>query len=115
MTIWPSSAVVDSRLDPSGHPALRRDHVEGREPGVVDGAGGFDELFGPGDRLIIFDPEAEEPRVGGDGGGGVEVVVVGGPPKRGAQIGQLDGEPVYASRCRGLSHSARMSASRPAK
>ena len=49
-------AVADSRLDPSGHPALRRHHVQGREPGVVDGAGGFDQLFGPGDRLVIFDP-----------------------------------------------------------
>ena len=87
-------AVADSRLDPSGHAAQRRHHVQEREPGVVDGAGGLDELFGPGDRLIIFDPEAEEPRVGGDGGGDVEVAVVGGPPKRGAQIGQLDGEPV---------------------
>ena len=85
--------VVDSRLNPSGRPALRRDHVEGRKPGVVDCTRGFDELFGPGDRLIIFDPNAEEPRVGGDGGGDVEVVVVGGPPERGAQIGQLGGEP----------------------
>ena len=86
--------VADGRLDPSGRVALRRHHVQGREPGVVDGAGGFDEFFGPGDRLIVFDPEAEEPRVGGDGGGGVEVAVVGGPPERGAQVGQLDGEPV---------------------
>ena len=50
-----SLAVADSRLDPSGHPAQRRHHVQEREPGVVDGAGGLDELFGPGDRLIIFD------------------------------------------------------------
>ncbi len=35
-------AVADSRVDPSGHPALRRDHVQGREPGVVEGAGGLD-------------------------------------------------------------------------
>ena len=61
---------------------------------MVDGAGGLDELFGPGYRLIIFDQTAEERRVGGDGGGDVQVAVVGGPPKRGAQIGQLDGEPV---------------------
>ena len=61
---------------------------------MVDGAGGFDELFGPGDRLVIFDQKAEERRIGGDGGGDVEVAVVGGPPKRGAQIGQLGGEPV---------------------
>ena len=60
---------------------------------MVDGAGGFDQLFGPGYRLIIVDQNAEERRVGGDGGGDVEVVVVGGPPERGAQIGQLGGEP----------------------
>ena len=41
-------AVADSRLDPSGVEAQRRHHVQEREPGVVDGAGGFDELFGPG-------------------------------------------------------------------
>ena len=85
--------VVDSRLNPSGRPALRRDHVEGRKSGVVDCSRGFDELFGPGDRLIIFGPNAEEPRVGGDGGGDIQVVVIGGPPERGAQIGQLGGEP----------------------
>ena len=45
-------AVADSRLDPSGRVALRRHHVQGREPGVVDGAGGLDQLFGPGYRLI---------------------------------------------------------------
>ena len=28
--------IVDSRLNPSGRPALRRDHVEGRKPRVVD-------------------------------------------------------------------------------
>ena len=36
---------------------------------MVDGAGGLDELLGPGYRLIILDQIAEEPRVGGDGGG----------------------------------------------
>ena len=37
-------AVADSRLDPSGHPALRRDHIQEREPGVVGRvAGGFGE------------------------------------------------------------------------
>ena len=41
-----SVAVADGLLDPSGHPALRRHHVQGGEPGVVDGAGGLDELFG---------------------------------------------------------------------
>ena len=61
---------------------------------MVDGAGGLDELFGPGYRLVVLDPEAEERRVGGDGGGDVEVAVVGGPPERGAQVGQLGGEPV---------------------
>ena len=50
------------------------------EPGTVDGAGGLDKLFGPGYRLVNFDPNAEEPRVGGDGGGVVEVAVVSGPP-----------------------------------
>ena len=61
---------------------------------MVDGAGGFDELFGPGYRLIILDQKAEEPRICGDGGGDVEVAVVGGPPERGAQVGQFGGEPV---------------------
>ena len=61
---------------------------------MVDGAGGLDQLFGPGDRLVIVDQIAEERRVGGDGGGDIEVALVGGPPKRGAQIGQLDAEPV---------------------
>jgi hypothetical protein len=32
-------AVADSRLDPSGQPALRRHHVQERESGMVDGAG----------------------------------------------------------------------------
>ena len=61
---------------------------------MVDGAGGLDELFGPGYRLVVLDQIAEQRRVGGDGGGDVEVAVVGGPPKRGAQIGQFGGEPV---------------------
>ena len=61
---------------------------------MVDGAGGLDELLGPGDRLIILDQIAEERRVGGDGGGDIKVALVGGPPKRGAQIGQFDREPV---------------------
>ena len=54
-------AVADSRLDPSGHEALRRHHIQGREPGMVDGAGGLDELFGPGDRLVIFDQQPRNP------------------------------------------------------
>ncbi len=86
-------AVADSRLDPSDHPALRRHHIQERKPGMIDGAGGLDEFFGPGYRLIILDQKAEERRVGGDGGGDVEVAVVGGPPERGAQVGQLGGEP----------------------
>jgi hypothetical protein len=60
---------------------------------MVDSTRGFDELFGPGDRLIIFDKNANDRPQGGDGGGGVEVVVVGGPPKRCPQIGQLHGSP----------------------
>ncbi len=35
-----------------------------------------------------------ERRIGGDGGGDIQIAVVGGPAKRGAQIGQLDSEPV---------------------
>ena len=62
-------AVADSRVDPPGDPALRRDHIQEREPGVVDGASGLDEFFGPGYRLIVLHAEAEEPRIGGDGGG----------------------------------------------
>ena len=87
-------AVADSRLDPSGRVAQRRNHVQERQPRVVDGAGGLDQLFGPGDRLKGLDPSAEQPRIGGDGGGDIQIALVGGPPKRGAQIGQLDREPV---------------------
>ena len=61
---------------------------------MIDGAGGLDEFFGPGYRLIIFDHQAEEPRIAGDGGGDVEIAVVGSPPERGAQVGQFGGEPV---------------------
>ena len=63
---------------------------------IVDGFDRVDALTArhpPGGGLIIFEPQAKERRVGGDGGGGVEVGVVGGPPKRGAQIGELGGEP----------------------
>ena len=83
-------AVADSRLDPSGRVALRRNHVQERQPRVVGGAGGFDQLFGPGYRLKGLDHNAEPPHIAGDGGGGVQIALVGGPPKRGAQIGQLD-------------------------
>ena len=55
MNRLPGVAVTDSRLDPSGQVALRRHHVQEREPGMVDGAGGLDEFFGPGYRLIVFD------------------------------------------------------------
>src|SRR5262245_24375817 len=67
--------ITDSLLlDPSSPVALRYVHVQSREPGMVEGAGGLDELLAPGYRLIIFDQNAEEHRVGGDGGGGgVEV------------------------------------------
>jgi len=54
---------------------------------MVDSAGRLDQLFGPGDGLVVVDVEAEECRVGGDGGGVVEVAAVGSPSKRGAQIG----------------------------
>ena len=63
----------------------------------------------------LFDPEAEEGRVGSYGGCDIEVIVVGCPPKRGSQVGQLDGEPVIRLTLSELSHKARMSASRPAK
>jgi hypothetical protein len=60
---------------------------------MVDGAGGLDEFFGPGDRLIVLDEEGEESRAYGDGGGSVEVVLVGGPANRGAQVREFCGEP----------------------
>ena len=82
---------------------------------MVDGAGGLDQFFGPGDRLVILDLKTEGPGVGGDGGGHVEVAMVGGPPKRGARIGQLDGEPGVGLALSGTSHRARTSASRAAK
>src|SRR5271166_1489456 len=104
-----SLAVGDGLLDPSDHVALRRDHIQEREPGVVDGARGFDEFFSPGYWLIIHDAEAEEPGVGGNGGGNIEVGVVDGPPKRATQIGQFGGEPVVSlalSRAIPQSHDA---------
>jgi hypothetical protein len=60
---------------------------------MVGGAGGLDELFGPGYGFVVFDRRAEERRVGGDDGGHVDVAVVGGPAERSAQIGQFGGEP----------------------
>ena len=65
--------IADSLLEPSGREALRRDQVQSREAGMVDGAGRLDELLGPGDRLIILDQIAEERRVGGDGGGDIQI------------------------------------------
>jgi hypothetical protein len=53
---------------------------------MVDSAGRFDQLFGPGDGLVVFDPEAEERRVSRDGGGIIEVAAIGRPSERGAQI-----------------------------
>src|SRR5215510_2888708 len=48
--------IADSLLlDPSSPVALRYVHVQSREPGMVEGAGGLDELLAPGYRLIIFD------------------------------------------------------------
>ena len=44
---------------------------------MVDGAGGFDEFFGPGDRLVILDQITEPSRVCGDGGGVIAVAMVG--------------------------------------
>ena len=86
----PGVAIADSRLDPSGRVAHRRHHVQERQPRVIDRAGGLDQLFSPGDRLIGLDHSAEQPRTGGDGGGDIKIAVVGGPPECGAQIGQLD-------------------------
>ena len=60
-TVWPGVAVADSRLDPSGHAALRRHHVQEREPRVVDGAGGLDQLFGPRYRLVVLDQKPRNP------------------------------------------------------
>ena len=45
-------------------------------------------------RLVLFNPKAEERRVGRNGGRKVEVTLVGGPAESGAHIGQLGGEPV---------------------
>jgi hypothetical protein len=61
---------------------------------MVDGGGRLDEFFGLGEWFEILDREAEESRVHCDGRSGIEVVVVGGAPKRGSQIGELEGEPV---------------------
>ena len=54
-------AVADSRLDPPYHPAQRRHRVQEREPPMIGGAGGLDKLFGPGDRLMVFDREPRCP------------------------------------------------------
>ena len=52
---------------------------------MVDRAGGLDQLFSPGDRLIVLDAIAEDPHVGGEGGSDIEVGVVGGPAEPCAQ------------------------------
>src|ERR1700757_3563396 len=90
----PGLAVANRILDPSHDPTLRCHYVQEREPWVVDRASGRDQLFCPGYRLIILDAEAEPSRICGDGGGIVEVAVVGSPPECGAQVRQLDCEPV---------------------
>ena len=45
---------------------------------MLEGPGGFDDLFGPRYRLVNLDQITEEPRVRGDGGCHDEVAVVGG-------------------------------------
>src|ERR1700758_2735944 len=64
--------VADSRLDPSGRVAVRRNRVQERQPGVVDRTGGLDQLFSPGYRLKGLDRSAEPPHIGGDGGGDIK-------------------------------------------
>src|ERR1700682_5015775 len=91
-----SVAVVNSLLDPSQQMAPRRHRIQERKPGMVDGPGGLDKFFGPSDGFVIFDQIAEKRRVGRDGSGCVEIAMVCCPPKRGAQIGQLDSEPVVS-------------------
>jgi hypothetical protein len=70
--------VADSRLDPSARVAQRRNHIQGRQPRVVDRTGGLDQLFSPGYRLIGLDRSAEPPRIAGDRGGDIQITVVGG-------------------------------------
>ena len=50
-----SVGVADALVDPSGHPSLRCDRIQGREQGVVGCPGGFDDLFGPRDGFNLFD------------------------------------------------------------
>ncbi len=75
--------------------------TQGRQPGVVDGAGRLDELFGPGYGFVIFDHDAKQRRVRGNGSSHVEVAPVGGPPKRGPQVASSTPNQSYASRCPG--------------
>jgi len=86
--------VANTRIDPSGRVAIRRDYVQGGEPGVVDGACGLDELFGPRDWFVVLSQIAEPCRICCDWGGDVQIAVVGVPADGGAQIGQFDAEPV---------------------
>src|SRR5882757_3818356 len=81
--------VVDSRLEFPDQPAMRRHFVQRQQPGMVDGTGGFDELLGPANRLVLAAQIAKARRVNRDGGGFGEMVVVGGPPERGAQVRKL--------------------------
>ena len=61
---------------------------------MVDGASGLDQLFGPRDRFVILSLKTDPCRICCDGGGDIQIALVGGPAERGAQIGQLDSEPV---------------------
>ena len=61
---------------------------------MVDGAGGLDQLFGPGYGFVVLEKRAEKRCIRRDGGGRVQVAMIGSPPKCRAQIGQLDREPV---------------------
>ena len=61
---------------------------------MADRQGGLDQLFNPGYRLIVLDPHSKPSHIGGDCGRDIQITLVGGPAKRGAQIGQLDRDPV---------------------
>ena len=61
---------------------------------MVNGANRLYQLFGPGCGFVVPEKGAEKRSTCRDGSSGVEIAVVGGPPKGGAQVGQLDREPV---------------------
>jgi catechol 2,3-dioxygenase-like lactoylglutathione lyase family enzyme len=46
--------------DPAGIPALRGQHVQETQTGMVDGLRWFDEFLGPGERFVVLDPKTEE-------------------------------------------------------